>query len=122
MVGAAVYLPLLEENGVVAISSPWATAAMVENVLDRPGVAQLLEFGGGAAGLIGVTVAEGARVAGQLIRDIDFPKQCVVAAVIRAKEFVVPRGDTMIQVADRVIFVGPTSAVKDARDVIQRKT
>ncbi len=116
------YLPLLEENGVVAISAPWATAAMVENVLDRPGVAQLLEIGGGAAGLIGVTVAEGARVAGQLIRDIEFPKQCVVAAVIRAKEFVVPRGDTMIQVADRVIFVGPTSAVKDAREVIQRKT
>jgi hypothetical protein len=47
VVGAAVYLPLLEENGVVAISSPWATAAMVENFLDGPGVAQLLEFGGG---------------------------------------------------------------------------
>ena len=105
----------------VAISSPWATAAMVENFLDRPGVAQLLEFGGGAAGLVGATVADESRVAGQLIRDIDFPKQCVVAAVIRGKDFVVPRGDTMIQVGDRVIFVGPPDAVKDARDLIQRK-
>jgi Trk K+ transport system NAD-binding subunit len=113
------YLPLLEENGVVAISAPWATAAMVENHLDRPGVAQLLEIGTGVASLVGVTIAEGARVAGELIRDIDFPKQCVVAAVIRGKEFVVPRGDTRLNVDDRVIFVGPASAVKAARDVIQ---
>lgn len=115
------YLPLLEENGVVAISAPWATAAMVENHLDRPGVAQLLEVGGGAAGLVGVTVAEGTRVAGQLIRDIDFPQQCVVAAVIRGKEFVVPRGDTRIEVGDRVIFVGPHSVVKTARDLVQQR-
>jgi Trk K+ transport system NAD-binding subunit len=113
------YLPLLEENDVVAISAPWATAAMVENHLDRPGVAQLLEIGTGVASLVGVTVTEGARVAGELIRDIGFPIQCVVAAVIRRKEFVVPRGDTRLEVDDRVIFVGPASAVKAARDVIQ---
>jgi len=115
------YLSLLEENGVVAISAPWATAAMVENFLDRPGVAQLLEIGKGVASLLGVTIAEGARVAGELIRDIDLPKQCVVAAVIRGDDFVVPRGDTRIEVADRVIFIGPTDVVKLARDAVQLK-
>ncbi len=115
------YLPLLEENGVVGISAPWATAAMVENFLDRPGVAQLIEFGEGAASLVGVSIADGARVAGELIRDIDFPKQCVVAAVIRGDEFVVPRGDTRIEIGDRVVFVGPTAAVKAARDVAEAK-
>ena len=34
------YIGLLEQNKVVAISAPWATAAMVENLLDRPGLAQ----------------------------------------------------------------------------------
>ncbi len=115
------YLPLLEQSGVVAISAPWATAAMVENFLDRPGVAQLFEIGTGVASLIGITVTEEASVAGKAIRDIDFPKQCVVAAVIRGKEFVVPRGDTTIEVEDRVIFVGPASAIRAARDVIQVK-
>jgi len=115
------YLPLLEESGVVAISAPWATAAMVENLLDRPGVAQLFEIGTGVASLIGITVSEEAIVAGKPIRDIDFPKQCVVAAVIRGKDFVVPRGDTSIESGDRVIFVGPAAAIKAARDVIQQK-
>ena len=39
-----------------------------------------------------------------------------MAAVIRGKTFVVPRGDTVIEAADQVVFVGPTLAVKNARD------
>ncbi len=115
------YLPLLEENGVVAMSAPWATAAMVENYLDRPGVADLFEIGSGVASLIGVLVPEGAVVVGKAIKEIDIPIECVVAAVIRGKKFVVPRGDTSIEVGDHVVFVGPTSAIKNAQDTFVRK-
>jgi Trk K+ transport system NAD-binding subunit len=62
------YLPLLEKEGVVAISTPWATAAMVENFLDRPGVAELFEIGAGVASLVGVVVPENASVSGKQIR------------------------------------------------------
>jgi Trk K+ transport system NAD-binding subunit len=113
------YLPLLEENDVVAISAPWATAAMVENYLDRPGVAELFEISSGVASLVGVVVPQKARIAGQLIRDIDIPRDCVVAAVIRGKDFVVPRGDTKIEVGDHVVFVGPTSAIKKAQEMVR---
>ena len=111
------YLPMLEAEGVVAISAPWATAAMVENILDRPGVAELFEIGTGVANLLGVIIPEGAKVAGSAIRDIEIPAECVVAAVIRGNKFVVPRGDTVIEVADEVVFVGPAEAVKDANDL-----
>jgi Trk K+ transport system NAD-binding subunit len=115
------YMPLLEESGIVTISSPWSTAAMVENYLDRPGVAQLFEIGRGVASLLGVVVSEKATVAEKLIREIDIPKECVVAAVIRGDDFVVPRGDTKIQVNDRVIFVGPAIAIKKAQDIFSIK-
>jgi amino acid transporter/Trk K+ transport system NAD-binding subunit len=111
------YVSLLEENGVVSISAPYATAAMVENYLDRPGVADLFEIEGGVASLIDVTVPEGGRVVGQPIQDIDVPEQCVVAAVIREDEFVVPRGGTEIAAGDHVVFVGPPEAVQEAHDV-----
>ena len=116
------YIPLLEESGVVALSAPLATAAMVENYLDRPGVSDLFEIGTGVASLLGVIVPQQAQVAGKLIRDINIPRECVVAAVIRGKNFVVPRGDTQIEVDDHVIFVGPTSAIKDAQDVFLLRT
>ncbi len=111
------YVSLLEENGVASISAPYATAAMVENYLDRPGVAELFEIETGVASLVDVEVPPGARVMGQRIREIGIPQECVVAAVIREGSFVVPRGDTEICTGDHVVFVGPPEAVKDAHDI-----
>jgi amino acid transporter/Trk K+ transport system NAD-binding subunit len=115
------YTQLLEQNDVVVVNAPWATAAMVENILDNPVLAQLFEFGIGAASLLEVSVAENAKVIGGLIKDIEIPKGCLIAAIIRDKQFVVPRGVTRIEVDDRVIFIGPASAIKKAFDLFMLK-
>jgi amino acid transporter/Trk K+ transport system NAD-binding subunit len=115
------YTQLLEQNNVVVVNAPWATAAMVENILDNPVLAQLFEFGIGAASLLEVSVPKNAKVNGNFIRDIDIPKGCLIAAIIRDNQFVVPRGDTNIEVDDRVIFIGPASAIKKAFDIFMLK-
>ena len=112
------YVDLLRERGIVAISAPSATAAMVENYLDRPGVAELVGIGTGIASLVSVQISSAAKVAGKLIQDIEIPMECVVAAVIRGNEFVVPRGKTEISAGDQVILVGPAKAVKKAKEMI----
>jgi amino acid transporter/K+/H+ antiporter YhaU regulatory subunit KhtT len=115
------YTQLLEQNNIVVVNAPWATAAMVENILDNPVLAQLFEFGIGAASLLEVSVPENAKVNGNIIRDIDIPKGCLIAAIIRDNQFVVPRGATTIEVDDRVIFIGPASAIKKAFDIFMLK-
>jgi amino acid transporter len=115
------YTQLLEQNDVVVVNAPWATAAMVENILDNPVLAQLFEFGIGAASLLEVSVPENAKVNGNLIRDIDIPIGCLIAAIIRDNQFVVPRGNTNIEVDDRVIFIGPASAIKKAFELFMLK-
>ena len=114
------YLPLLAAEGVVAISAPWATAAMVENHLDRPGVADLFEIGAGVASLLGLVVPSGAQVSGKPIRDVEVPADCVVAAIIRGERFVVPRGNTVIEAGDHVVLVGPDAATGKAREIFQK--
>ena len=116
------YLPMLEEEGVVAISAPWATAAMVENKLDRPGVADLFDIGSGLASVVGVIVPPKAQVAGKVIQKIEVPSEAVVAAVIRGKHFVVPRGNTRIEEGDHVVLVGPPKAAKAAQDLFLKKS
>ena len=111
------YTTLLEQNNVVAISAPWATAALVENYLDRPDLAQLFEFGIGAASMLDVTVPKRAEVSEMFIHDLKIPEECLIAAIIRDNEFVVPRGHTKIMVDDRVIFIGPAPAVRKACDL-----
>ena len=115
------YTQLLEQNNVVVVNAPWATAAMVENILDNPVLAQLFEFGIGAASLLEVSVPKNAKVTGSFIRDIEIPKGCLIAAIIRGKQFVVPRGITNIEADDRVIFIGPASAIKKAFDIFMLK-
>jgi amino acid transporter/K+/H+ antiporter YhaU regulatory subunit KhtT len=115
------YTQLLEQNSVVVVNAPWATAAMVENIIDNPVLAQLFEFGIGAASLLEVSVPENAKVNGELIKDIEIPKGCLIAAIMRNNQFVVPRGVTRIEVDDRVIFIGPASAIKKAYDIFMLK-
>ena len=111
------YVPLLEENNVVAISTPKASAIMVENYLERPGIAELFELGGGEGSLAGVFVEKNAEVIGKVLKNIQLPMECIAAAVIREKKFLVPRGDTIIYEKDYVLFVGLTPAIKKAREV-----
>ncbi|WP_103029637.1 amino acid permease [Salinibacter altiplanensis] len=116
------YVSLMEDSGITCISAPYATSAMVENHLDRPEVADLFEIESGVASLIDLEVPEGAEVVGQIIQDIDIPEQCVVAAIIREDEFVVPRGDTVVCGGDHIVFVGPSDAVQTAHDTFSAQT
>ena len=111
------YVSLMEDSGIACISAPYATAGMVENYLDRPQVADLFEIESGVASLIDMTVPEEAQVVGQKIQDINIPEQCVVAAVLRDGQFVVPRGETEIRAGDEVVFVGPNEAIQTAHDI-----
>ncbi len=113
------YVPLLEGEGIIALSAPRATASMVENILDRPGVADLFEISSGVAALVSVTVPDDGLAAGSRIQDLRLPPECVIAAIIRGKKFVVPRGNTTIQSGDEVVVVGPATAAKDARDLLR---
>ena len=115
------YAQLLEESNVVAISAPWATAAMVESLLDRPALAQLFEFGIGAASVLDVMVPGKSHVSGRLIRDLQIPKECVIAAIIRDNEFVVPRGETKIEEDDQIYFIGPAAVIRQACDMFMRE-
>jgi amino acid transporter/Trk K+ transport system NAD-binding subunit len=111
------YISLLEDNGIICISSPLATASMVENYLDRPGVADLFSIEGGVASLIDMRVPAKAKVVGKVIEDINIPTECVVAALVRDKKFVVPRGKTEILADDHVIFVGTNDAIQEVNDI-----
>ena len=111
------YMALLQDSGVETISQAYATAAMVENYLDRPSLAELFEIESGIASLLELVVPEDSGVVGLSIREIRIPDNCVVAAVIREDEFVVPRGGTVLRGGDRVVLVGPGEAVRAAHEL-----
>jgi len=44
-----------------------------------------------------------ALAVGKAIRDLMLPPQCVLAAIIRKGELIIPKGDVVLQPADEII-------------------
>lgn len=65
----------------------------------------LLKLRRGQYSLVEEKIPPTARVVGKMIKDVRFPDQCVIAAIIRHGEIVVPRGVTVFEAGDEVLAV-----------------
>jgi trk system potassium uptake protein TrkA len=65
----------------------------------------LLKLRKGQFSLVEEKVDWGSQAAGKAIRDLDLPSHCVLSAVLRKGELIIPRGDTVLEPADEVLAV-----------------
>jgi len=89
----------------VSVSTPALMTALVEEAVSVGSLVRLLQFQGGNAHLVEVTLAEGSPAAGRSIADIGVPRDATVVAVVRDDRLVVPRGDTVLGAGDEVLLL-----------------
>jgi trk system potassium uptake protein len=96
----------------VAVSTPHLLTSLVEEAVSVGTLVRLLSFEAGRASLIAVTLASDAKVAGQEIVALEFPRDSTVVAVLRSERVIFPRGDTVLAPGDEVlVLVTPDSEV-----------
>ncbi len=78
----------------------------------------LLKLRRGQYSLIEEKVAPGSTADGRAVRDLALPAKCVLAAVLRKGELIIPRGDTVLQSADEVLAVVHASQVQRLAEVL----
>jgi trk system potassium uptake protein TrkA len=100
----------------VSVSTPQLLTALVEEAVSVGSLVRLLQFEGGSANLVEVTLAEGSPAAGISLADLDLPRDATVVAVVRGDRLVVPRGDTMLSPGDEVMVL----VTGDAEQAVQR--
>jgi trk system potassium uptake protein TrkA len=103
---------LFNENwGVdVSVSTPHLLSALVEEAVSVGSLVRLLQFEGGQARLVEVTLAPGSPAATRSIAELGVPRDATVVAVVREGHVVVPRGDTVVNAGDEVLaLVTPDS-------------
>ena len=109
------YLPMVQRLGVNTTVSP--RLAAVDRILQyvRKGrVLSVTTFGEEEAEAIELIASKGTRYVGRKLSDVRFPRGAIVGAIARPDgEVVVPRGDSSIQVGDRVIFFALESVVPE---------
>jgi trk system potassium uptake protein TrkA len=98
---------LFNENwGVdVPVSTPQLITSLVEEAVSVGALVRLLQFEGGSAHLVEVTLAEDSPAAGLSIAELEIPRDATVVAVVRSDRLVVPRGDTVLQSGDEVLVL-----------------
>lgn len=87
----------------IAVSHSAMLARLIHEELALGDLVPLLKLAGGKVSLVEFTVPATSRTVGQRIDALRLPGECVLATVLRNGEVIIPRGETILAAADRVI-------------------
>ena len=89
----------------VSFNNADVMASLIMEEMSMGDMMTLLKLRRGRYALVEEKIPANAKVIGKAIKDTVFPDQCVIAAIIRNGEIVVPRGGTMFEAGDEVLAV-----------------
>ncbi len=78
----------------------------------------LLNLHQGEYSLVEKVVAPTSPVAGKAIKTLALPAECVLTALIRNNELVIPRGDTVIRPLDKLVALTHVSHVHELASLL----
>jgi trk system potassium uptake protein len=102
----------------VSVSTPQLLTALVEEAVSVGSLVRLLQFQGGSAHLVEVTLAENSPAADRAIAELGIPHDATVVAIVRDDRLVVPRGDTVLQSGDEVLVLVTGDAEGAVQDLL----
>ncbi len=109
------------EMGVdVAINQADMMAHLIAEEMSLGDMMTLMKLRKGQYSLVEEKVHPTAAAVGKAIRDLKLPAECVLAAVIRKGELIIPRGDVVLQPADEILAVVHSADVTALAQLLAR--
>jgi trk system potassium uptake protein TrkA len=102
----------------VSVSTPHLLTALVEEAVSVGSLVRLLQFEGGEARLVEVTLADDTPAAGTPLAELSVPRDATIVAVVRDRHVVVPRGDTVLKAGDEVLALVTPDSEDDLRSIL----
>ncbi len=104
----------------VAINQADMMAHLIAEEMSLGDMMTLLKLRKGQYSLVEEKVHPTAIAVGKPIRDLKLPAECVLAAVIRRGELIIPRGDVVLQAADEILAVVHSTEVTALAQLLAR--
>lgn len=79
----------------------------------------MLKLRTGKYSLVENIVTKGSVASGKSIKDIHFPQECIISAIIRGDKLVIPRGNVVLAPGDEVLAVIHESFIEQVRHILQ---
>ncbi|MGH2750351.1 MAG: potassium channel family protein [Actinomycetota bacterium] len=99
----------------IAVSTPHLLTALVEEAVSVGDLVKLLRLEKGRVALLELTLAENSPVNGKTVREIEFPADSSLVALVRDGHVIAPRGETPLNAGDEVLALASTEAENDLR-------
>jgi trk system potassium uptake protein TrkA len=111
---------LFNENwGVdLSVSTPHLITALVEEAVTVGRLVHILQFEGGQARLVEVTLASDSPVVDRSLKEVDVPRDATMVAVVREEHVVMPRGDTVFEAGDEVLAMVTPESEEEVRRIL----
>jgi trk system potassium uptake protein TrkA len=116
------YSPLVHSIGVDIVISPRLAAVnKIIKFIRRGKILSISALPGENAEFFEAVAMETSDIVGRPLRDLQFPRDAIVGALVRGEEVIIPSGSTVIQPGDRVMIFALTSAVKEVEKILMVK-
>jgi trk/ktr system potassium uptake protein len=113
------YIDVIEAIGVDrAISVRLSVANEILSLLHIGGVAQVALVEEGRAEVIEVDISQKSKILGIALKDIDFPEGSIVGIVLRHNEVLIPKGDYVPAIDDKVIIFTLPEALRKVENIV----
>lgn len=91
------------------------TATEINHILMTPSALVVDDFAEGKVRMFEARMSLMLSVVGVPLKDLEIPKQILIAMLFRRHKMIIPHGDDMLEPGDNVYFVGQQSAIKELR-------
>lgn len=107
-------LPIIEKLGIDVVLNPRIlTAGVILKYIRRGDIISVTVLGEERAEMIELFAQSGSVAVNKKLKDIRFPGGCIIGAIVRGEDVIIPGGDSEIHVSDRVlVFTLPRSIHK----------
>jgi len=110
------HVPIVNSLDIGVVINPWlATVGEILRYVRRGSVLSLVRLGEGAAEAIEVVAVPDCQVVGKPLKDIRFPRGALIGAILRGGRMVIPDGNSVIQVGDKVVVFALRGAIESVQ-------
>jgi trk system potassium uptake protein len=97
----------------VALNQADILASLIEQEMSLGDMMTLLKLRRGRYSLVGEKLPPDARAVGVAIKDLPLPRGCVITAIVRGGEIVIPRGAVTLEAGDEVLALADQDEAED---------
>ena len=116
------YIPLVSAIGLdTMVSSRLSAVSAILRHIRRGKVASVTAIQGEDAEAIEFEALETSEIVGKPLKDIKFPRQALIAAIVRQNDVIIPTGQSVIEPQDHIIIITHRAAVPHVEKALMVK-